>query len=55
MPAKSSKQRRAAGMALAIKRGDTPKSKARPAVRNMSKMSETQLKHFASKQFFGKS
>lgn len=49
MPAKSGKQRRAAGMALAVKRGKIPKSKLRGAAKSMSEMSEEDLRHFAKK------
>ena len=50
MPAKSEAQRRAAGMALSIKRGKTPKSKAKGAVKSMLDMSEKELKKFASSE-----
>lgn len=46
MPAVSEKQRRAMGMALALKRGEL-KTPAGPAVQSMAKMTETQLKDFA--------
>ncbi|WP_156842784.1 DUF3008 family protein [Novosphingobium aquimarinum] len=49
MPAKSKAQQRAAGAALAAKRGDQPKSKLRGASKEMEEsMSERQLEEFAS-------
>lgn len=49
MPSKSASQQRAAGMALAVKRGDIPMHKIQGPIRNMVKsMSETQLKEFAT-------
>jgi hypothetical protein len=49
MPAKSSTQQRAAGMALAVKKGEIPLHKVQGPVRNMVKsMSTAQLKEFAS-------
>ena len=48
MPAKSKAQQKAAGAALAAKRGDMPKSKLKDASKEMEKsMSEKQLKEFA--------
>jgi ABC-type uncharacterized transport system ATPase component len=48
MPATSKAQQRAAGAALAAKRGDQPKSKLRGASKQMEKsMSEKQLEEFA--------
>ncbi len=48
MPAKSAAQQKAAGAALAAKRGDTPKSKLKGASRKMEhSMSEEQLEDFA--------
>jgi len=48
MPAKSQKQQKAAGAALAAKRGDTPKSKLKGASREMAdSMTEKQLEEFA--------
>ncbi len=48
MPAKSKAQQRAAGAALAAKRGETAKSKLRGASRSMyESMSAKQLKDFA--------
>jgi hypothetical protein len=48
MPAKSKAQQKAAGAALAAKRGDMPKSKLKGASKEMEKsMSEKQLKEFA--------
>lgn len=49
MPAKSGRQRRAAGMALAAKRGKIPMSKLKGAAKSMSKMSEQDLSDFAKK------
>lgn len=49
MPAKSQKQQKAAGAALAAKRGETPKSQLKGASRSMAEsMSEKQLEEFAS-------
>lgn len=48
MPAKSKKQQKAAGAALAAKRGDMPKSRLRGASREMAQsMSETELRDLA--------
>jgi hypothetical protein len=48
MPAKSKAQQKAAGAALAAKRGEIKKSKLKGASRSMVKsMSERQLKEFA--------
>jgi hypothetical protein len=48
MPAKSQAQQKAAGTALAAKRGDMPKSRLKGASKDMEKsMSEKQLKEFA--------
>jgi hypothetical protein len=47
MPATSKAQQAAAGIALAAKRGDIPKSKLRGASKAMSKMSSSSLGHFA--------
>jgi hypothetical protein len=49
MPATSEAQRRAAGAALAIKRGEAPKQKARGAVKSMLSMSEAELRDYAKK------
>ena len=50
MPAKSARQRRAAGMALAAKRGEISPRKLRGAAKQMySSMSESQLRDFAKK------
>ena len=47
----SEAQRRAAGMALAVKRGETSMSKMKGAAKSMFKsMSESQLKDFAKKK-----
>ena len=49
MPAKSKQQQKAAGAALAAKRGEIPKSKLRGASRQMVKsMSEKELDKMAS-------
>jgi hypothetical protein len=49
MPAKSKQQQKAAGAALAAKRGDVPKSSLKGASRSMAKsMSEKELKKMAS-------
>lgn len=49
MPATSKAQQKAAGAALAAKRGEEPKSKLRGASKQMEKsMSEDQLEEFAS-------
>lgn len=49
MPATSKQQQKAAGAALAAKRGETPKSKLRGASRQMFKsMSERELDRMAS-------
>jgi hypothetical protein len=48
MPAKSKAQQKAAGAALAAKRGEMPKSKLKGASREMEKsMSESELEDFA--------
>lgn len=48
MPAKSKAQQKAAGAALAAKRGDMPKSKLKGASKEMEEsMSESQLEEFA--------
>ncbi|MCB1448466.1 MAG: DUF3008 family protein [Rhizobiaceae bacterium] len=55
MPAKSQAQQKAAGAALAAKRGDMPKSKLRGASREMEKsMSEKELDEMASTKRKGK-
>lgn len=49
MPAKSKAQQKAAGAALAAKRGKAPKSKLKGASKQMAEsMSEKQLEEFAS-------
>lgn len=49
MPATSKAQQKAAGAALAAKRGEQPKSKLKGASRQMEKsMSENELEEFAS-------
>jgi Protein of unknwon function (DUF3008) len=48
MPAKSAAQQKAAGAALAAKRGEVPESKLKGASRSMEKsMSEEQLEELA--------
>ena len=55
MPAKSKQQQKAAGAALAAKRGEQPKSKLRGASRQMVKsMSESELHKMASTKQKGK-
>jgi hypothetical protein len=55
MPAKSKAQQKAAGAALSIKRGDTPKSKAREPSKHMAEsMSEKELEKMASTKRTGK-
>lgn len=50
MPATSDKQRRAAGMALAAKKGEIPKSKLKGAAKDMCEsMTKKQLTDFAEK------
>jgi Protein of unknwon function (DUF3008) len=49
MPAKSKAQQKAAGAALAVKRGETPVSQLKGASKSMyDSMSEKQLDEFAS-------
>jgi len=50
MPAKSRAQQKAAGLALAAKRGKVPKTKLRGAAKSMFGMTEKQLKDYASKR-----
>jgi len=48
MPATSKAQQKAAGAALSVKRGETPKSKLKGASRDMyESMNEKQLEDFA--------
>ena len=55
MPAKSKSQQKAAGAALAAKRGDIKKSELKGPSRSMySSMSERQLEEFASTKRKGK-
>jgi Protein of unknwon function (DUF3008) len=54
MPARSGAQRKAAGAALAARRGDTPKSKLKGASKSMVSMSEKRLEAFASARREGK-
>ena len=51
MPAESEAQRRAAGLALAAKRGDVAVSQLRGAAKSMhDSMNEAQLRDFARKK-----
>ncbi len=55
MPAKSKAQQKVAGAALSIKRGETPKSKAREPSKHMAEsMSEKELEKLASTKRKGK-
>jgi hypothetical protein len=55
MPAKSAAQQRAAGAALAAKRGETPVSKLKGAAKSMyESMTEEELDEFASTKRKGK-
>jgi hypothetical protein len=55
MPAKSAAQQKAAGAALAAKRGETPESKLKGASKHMEQsMSEKQLEAFAHSKRKGK-
>lgn len=55
MPAKSAAQQKAAGAALAAKRGDQPKSKLKGASKSMMEsMSEKELEKMASTKRKGK-
>lgn len=55
MPAKSQAQQKAAGAALAAKRGEMPKSKLKGASKSMEdSMSETELDKMASTKRKGK-
>lgn len=55
MPAKSKSQQKAAGMALAAKRGDIPESKLKGAAKGMEKsMSQKELHKMASTKRKGK-
>ncbi len=55
MPAKSASQQKAAGAALAAKRGETPVSKLKGASKSMyDSMSEGELKEMASTKRKGK-
>ncbi len=47
MPAESEEQRKAAGAALAVKRGKQPKSSLKGAARSMLSMTEDQLRDYA--------
>ena len=55
MPAKSAAQQKAAGAALSIKRGETPKSKAREPSKHMAEsMTEKELEKMAHTKQKGK-
>ena len=55
MPAKSAAQQKAAGAALAAKRGDMPKSRLKGASKSMdSSMTEAELDEMASTKRAGK-
>ena len=55
MPAKSAVQQKAAGAAVAAKRGDMPKAKLKGASKSMaSSMSESELSKMASTKREGK-
>jgi hypothetical protein len=55
MPARSAAQQKAAGAALAAKRGDTPKSALKGASRSMAEsMSEAELERLAKTKRKGK-
>jgi len=47
MPAKSVAQQQAAGIAMAVKKGEIPASKAGPAARAMAQMPSQSLQHYA--------
>jgi len=49
MPAESEAQRRAAGTALAVKRGERPASSLRGASKQMLRMTRSQLEDYARK------
>ena len=49
MPATSERQRKLAGIALAMKRGETPKDYSPEAAEMARSMSEKSLREFASK------
>jgi hypothetical protein len=50
MPAKSSAQQKAAGIALAIKRGQAKAQKGTPSAQMAKSMSQKQIKEFATKR-----
>jgi hypothetical protein len=54
MPAKSAAQQKAAGVALAAKRGETPRRKLKGASKSMLSMSEEQLEELARTKRMGK-
>jgi len=54
MPSENEKQRRLAGMALAIKRGDAPKSSSPQAAKMAASMTKKELREFAAKPVKGK-
>jgi len=49
VPAESERQRKAAGVALAVKRGEAPASTLRGASKQMAKMTRSQLEDYARK------
>ncbi len=50
MPAVSERQRKLAGIALAIKRGETPKGYSKQAAKMAKSMTAKQLKDYAKKR-----
>ena len=50
MPAKTEAQRKLAGIALAIKRGETPKSYSKRAAEMAKDMTVKQLREYAEKR-----
>lgn len=54
MPARSAAQQKAAGAALAAKRGETPRSELREPSKSMLSMSEKQLEELAHTRRKGK-
>jgi len=49
MPAASERQRKLAGIALAMKRGETPRSYSKEAAKMADSMTEGQLEEYARK------
>lgn len=49
MPAKTEKQRRAAALALAVKKGKVPKSRVGGSAKSMASMPTSKLKSYARK------